>query len=194
MRQLFILLCCGVLLLTGCHGREESASPPAAAVAALPAPAQIGVDFLHGDVPWDDTVSWQLDAYPGVEFRWTSDWVTAVADGQEEILFYGMPVWNVLAADLNGDDLPELCATTSFGSGIVDNRVVVYDYAARQAYELSDRCRYDYEAKLLGERLVVTRTPYDVPPDDSQAVVGCIALDPAGKVSWTAASWAVYCT
>lgn len=104
------------------------------------------VDYYSskGDMPWDESMECQLPEFPGVTFRWTAEEVTAVDDDGEETLFQGMPVWSVYLADLNGDGCREFCSTISIGSGIVDDRVVVYDYATQMCYELSARGEYNY--------------------------------------------------
>ncbi len=88
--------------------------------------------------------------------------MSAVTADGEKPLIDGMPVWNVYLAALTGDRLPELCATVSFGSGIVDTRVIVCDYAdGGRLYELSDRMRYDYALSLENGRLTVTQSAYN---------------------------------
>ena len=74
-----------------------------------------------------------------------------------------MPIWNAYFCDLNGDGLPELCATLSMGSGIVDTRIAVCDYANGRTYELEDRMNYDYTLRFDPDSalLYVDRTPYE---------------------------------
>ena len=54
--------------------------------------------------------------------------VKAIDSNGERNIISGMPVWNVFLADLTGDGLPEFCATVSIGSGIVDERIIAYDW------------------------------------------------------------------
>ena len=61
-------------------------------------------------------------------------------------------------ADLTGDGLPELCAAVSIGSGIVDERIIVCDYAASKTYELQDRSYYDYLLYLDSGRLMAKQS------------------------------------
>ncbi len=117
--------------------------------------------YLDEQLPWDGSMELNLPEYPSTTFRWTSDKVTAVTSDGETILFSGMPVWNVYLADLTDDGLPELCATVSFGSGIVDNRVLAFDYADGKLYELSDRMLYDYVLSLENGSLIVTLSKYN---------------------------------
>ena len=79
-----------------------------------------------------------LPQFPGVTFRYTPYEVTADTGegGEPAVLITGMPVWSVWLTDLTGDGLPEFCAALSMGSGIVDNRVVIYDYAGGASYTL----------------------------------------------------------
>ena len=59
-----------------------------------------------------------------------------------------MPIWNTYFCDLTGDGLPDLCSTVTFGSGIIDSRIIVCDYANGESYTLEDRGKYDYSLRL----------------------------------------------
>jgi hypothetical protein len=97
-----------------------------------------------------------LPAFPNTTFRFIDEKVTA----NNKILFSGMPIWNVYLADLTNDGKPELCATIGLGSGIVDSRIIVYDYTAGNTYQLADRMHYDYYLSLDDEKLIVTQTNF----------------------------------
>ncbi|MDR1736565.1 MAG: M56 family metallopeptidase [Oscillospiraceae bacterium] len=138
------------------------------------------LDYLFDtQMPWEGSEEISLPEYPGVTFKWTPDKITARdSEGEREILS-GMPVWSVYFADLTGDGLPELCATVSVGSGIVDTRVKVYDCASGTGYELSNRMYYGddtytlltyyYALSLLDGRLMVMVTLPDL--EKSMAMV-----------------------
>ena len=68
----------------------------------------------------------------------------AVVGNETTSLYTGMPIWNTYFCDLTGDGLPELCSTISWGSGMIDNRVIIYDYANGVSYSLEDRGVFDY--------------------------------------------------
>ena len=104
----------------------------------------------------------QLPEYPGVTFRNTGYSVTAVENGVETELITGMPVWNIYLCDLTGDGRRDLCATVSYGSGMVDDHIVVYDHAAHALYTLWDRGTYDYVLKLVDGALWAECYPYMV--------------------------------
>lgn len=112
--------------------------------------------YLDGNLPWDKSIDLSLPEFPSATFTWTAEKITA--NGND--LIWGMPVWNVYLTDLTNDGKPEFCATVSFGSGIVDTRVVVYDYAKRQEYQLADRMHYDYHLSMTDGKLMVTKTDY----------------------------------
>jgi hypothetical protein len=112
--------------------------------------------FTNDELPWNESKELTLPEFPGVTFTWTSEKVTV---GDKE-LFWGMPVWNVYLADLTNDGKPEFCATISFGSGIIDTRIIVYDYVSDKAYQLADRMTYDYYLSMQDGRLMVTQTDY----------------------------------
>ncbi len=144
----------------------------------------VWVDYYYDEqMPWDGGVEITLPEFPGVTFRWTPSSVSAIAGGKERELFMGMPVWNVYFADLNGDALPEICATVSFGSGMVDDRVIVYDIANDTGYFLNDRGYYDYTLSLENGRLLVTQTRYserlrsvELPAEQRHIVTGELAI------------------
>jgi len=135
------------------------------------------VDFyLNDDLPWTETYDLMLDEFPGVLFSWTSEKVTVTEVGETKDLFWGMPVWNVYLADLNGDGLPELCATNGFGSGIYSQAIIVHDYANSQQYILHDRAAYDYTLSLENGYLVVTQTRSHMKPG-SEEITGVGSLE-----------------
>ncbi len=104
---------------------------------------------------WDSTKEITVAAFPGVTFRWTAGSVEAVENSKTRTLFSGMPVWSVYFTDLTGDGKPDLCATVSFGSGIVDNHIVVYDYANLQSYTLWDRVQFELHLYTVNGALYV---------------------------------------
>lgn len=114
-----------------------------------------------GTMQWDGRQEICLDAFPGVTFRWTPERVEAVLeDGEILPLYTGMPIWNVFFADLTGDGLPELCSTLTVGSGVGDNRIILYDYANGASYLLESRMEYDYSLSLEDGLLVVTKRAF----------------------------------
>jgi len=115
------------------------------------------LDYYRDDnLPWNDSIDIALSEFAGVTFTWTSEKVTA--NGIE--LFQGMPVWNVYLADLTNDGKPEFCATVSMGSGIVDTRVIVYDYATGQEYQLAEWMKFDYNLSIQDGKVMVTQSDY----------------------------------
>ena len=143
--------------LVSCQVTEGGGGPEG------PPAAEVWLDFRDGsgeDMPWDDSIETGLPEYPGVTFRWTADRVCAVEDGNETVLFSGMPVWSVFLCDLNGDGLRELCSVTSFGFGIVDDRIIAYDFSAKETFMLQSRVMFDYGLTLEGGQLQVSRFRY----------------------------------
>lgn len=96
------------------------------------------------EILWDGSLEIKLPEFPDVTFRWTYATVEAVVGSESIPLYDGMPIWNTYFCDLTGDGLPELCSTVSFGSGLVDNHIVIYDYANGASYSLWDRGIFDY--------------------------------------------------
>lgn len=103
-------------------------------------------DYLAApsEMQWDGRLEINLPEFPDVTFRWYPERMEAVVGGEIIPLYSGMPIWNAYFYDLTGDGLSELCSSLSMGSGIVDNRVMIYDYANGASYSLEDRGTFDY--------------------------------------------------
>lgn len=115
-------------------------------------------DCLDTDeYPSDDVREKILDEYPDMTLCAYSDRLDAVYADRVDTLFNGMPVWNVYFADVTGDGRPDVCATISVGSGIIDERVMICDLAEGKLYELSARGKYDYTLYLEGDLLYIMK-------------------------------------
>ena len=68
-------------------------------------------------------------------------------------------VFSFYAADFNNDGYRELCLGVSVGSGMIDERIEIYDYHNNKfIYSLSDRFNHDYYLTLNDGRLGVKET------------------------------------
>ena len=107
-------------------------------------------DYLEtpDEMKWDGSLEISLTEFPDVTFRWTYGEMLAVKGSKSTSLYTGMPIWNAYFCDLSGGGLPELCSTISWGSGMIDNRVIIYDYANGASYELSDRGNFDFTLRF----------------------------------------------
>ena len=103
-------------------------------------------DYLEtpDEMKWDGSIDINLPEFPDVTFRWTYGEIVAVKGNKTTSLYTGMPIWNTYFCDLTGDGLPEFCSTISWGSGMIDNRVMIYDYANGVSYSLEERGVSDY--------------------------------------------------
>ena len=118
-------------------------------------------DCLNGDeMVWDEVREYTLEEFPGVTFRWKAEQLEAVTAKETVPLYNGMPIWSVYFYDLTGDGNPEFCSTLSVGSGMIDNRILIYDYANGTSYELSDRGNFDYVFNMQDDSLVVEKRIY----------------------------------
>lgn len=120
--------------------------------------AETGVDDLMSG--GETVYATKHSSFPGVTFlvdrgqitaKTAFDGETLTADGSPleayTVLLTGMPIWNVYFQDITGDGLPEICVYSSYGSGLVDTRVQVCDYANGRNYTLADRGNYDYSLR-----------------------------------------------
>ena len=107
-------------------------------------------DYLEtpDEMKWDGSIDINLPEFPDVTFRWSYGEMLAVKGSKSTSLYTGMPIWNTYFCDLTGDGLPDLCSTLTFGSGMIDSRIIVYDYANGASYMLEDRGKYDYSLRL----------------------------------------------
>ena len=107
-------------------------------------------DYLEtpDEMKWDGSLEISLTEFPDVTFRWTYGEMLAVKGSKSTSLYTGMPIWNAYFCDLTGDGLPELCSSISWGSGMIDNRVTIYDYANGASYELYDRGCFDFTLRF----------------------------------------------
>ena len=126
-------------------------------------------DYTENPSAMDDESTINLPIYPDVTFSYNQAQIIASKpfDTSEltdhTILITGMPIWNAYFADLTGDDYPEICATYTFGSGIIDSRIIIYDYAKGSSSELSDRGYFDFTLRLneADGYLYVDKTKYN---------------------------------
>ena len=126
-------------------------------------------DYTENPSAMDDESTINLPIYPDVTFSYNQAQIIASKpfDTSEltnhTILITGMPIWNAYFADLTGDDYPEICATYTFGSGIIDSRIIIYDYANGASYELSDRGYFDFTLRFneADGYLYVDKTKYN---------------------------------
>ncbi len=119
-------------------------------------------NYLHLDPDppaWPESLETSLPEYPGVTFRWTPGELTATTREGTESLYSGMPIWNTFFCDLTGDGKQELCSTISFGSGLIDNHVLIYDYQNRTQYLLWHRGIHDYDLYLEEGHLYAAMRP-----------------------------------
>lgn len=107
-------------------------------------------DYTENPSSMDDEATIKIPIYQDITFSYNQEQIIASRPFDDSkhtgqtILIAGMPIWSAYFTDLTGDDYPEICATYSYGSGIIDNRVVIYDYVNGASYELSDRGYHDF--------------------------------------------------
>lgn len=122
-------------------------------------------DYLEtpDEMVWDGRLEINLPEFPGVTFRWYPEKMEAVTEEGIVPLFHGMPIWNTYFCDLTGDRIPDLCSTYTFGFGIIDSRIIIYDYANGASYELSDRGYFDFTLRFneADGYLYVDKTKYN---------------------------------
>lgn len=126
-------------------------------------------DYTENPSAMDDESTINLPIYPDVTFSYNQTQIIASKSFETSeltghtILITGMPIWNAYFTDLTGDGYPEICATYTFGSSIIDSRIIIYDYANGASYELSDRGNFDFVLRFdeADEYLYVDKTKYN---------------------------------
>ena len=148
------LVLCAVVAVCFLTDPIQQDSPPSEAICWF--------DYLQNGTYPDAAADFQaqLPQYPGVTFRCSVEELTAETVNGSTILLRGMPIWNVFLCDLTGDGVSEFCATVSYGSGIIDEHIIVYDYATGNEYTLWDRGNFDYTLRLQDSVLLCDKYVY----------------------------------
>lgn len=154
MKNFFVPILLAVIACVTCSRSDNSAQSR-----FTEGYAEKWFDYYHGSVPYNEVQTLELEEFPDVVFYYNGYNVSTDKEG-EDVLIGGMPVMNVYLSDLTGDGLPEFCSTVWVGSGIIDSRIIVCDYASKTAYELSDRGNYDYFLTMEDGSLIVNQVPY----------------------------------
>ena len=136
----------------------------AAALVQVPELTETSLWFDYSDSYWPQEVGQQNIMDPeginGVILRCDSENMMLITDTESLTLFQGWPIWNAYFADLNGDGVREVCATVSVGFGMIDTRVMVYDFVSGLGYELQERGTYDYALSMHNGELMVTQSSH----------------------------------
>lgn len=108
-------------------------------------------DYTGSPSGMEQELAIEIPEFEGAVFSYIPEQI-AVTDASEadgrRVLITGMPIWNAYFCDLTGDGFPEICATLSFGSGLIDSRVVIFDYVGKASYTLEDRGNYDFTLRM----------------------------------------------
>ncbi len=119
--------------------------------------------FLE-DGAYEDQVITDVPGLKGYTFSYngthTGRQITAEMDGQSRVTIFGWPIHNVFFRDMTGDQVPEICATVSYGFGLIDSRIQVYDLTANKLLELESRGFCDYRLRAEDDRLMAEITSY----------------------------------
>ena len=100
--------------------------------------------YEYDDPNYSQNTQWQLDAFPGVTFRFdpTCSQLFVIAEDKEIEIPTSSWVHNIYVADLNGDGYPEICTDGIFPSlTAIANygcSMVVYDYANNVSYTVGN--------------------------------------------------------
>ena len=150
MNKLFKLFICGFvsLSLLACNNESIQKDSPV--------------------IEWFDTIKseeiinnelteYHLDEFSDSTFTTDFHDLIVKKDDISRLLFSGTPILNIYFKDLNGDNMPEICASVSEGFGVIDKHIVVYDYANSKSYKLVDRNNFDYLLSLEEGQLLVTK-------------------------------------
>lgn len=128
-------------------------------------------DYYGGNIIYDESQTLELMEFPNTVFHYDGLNVTAESERYEILMFSGMPIYNVYLSDLTGDGLPEFCSAVSIGFGIIDYRIIVYDYSSSTEYQLSDRFHSNYFLTLEDGLLTVHQIPIGEVEDVSGRLV-----------------------
>ena len=142
-----------------------------------------GKDFVSVTVRYSGrpevTYTWNRGGFLKMESAGKVNYLYLSDESDEQQVLHSAD--QVFLADLNGDGYPELCSAGSFGSGIIDSHVVIYDFADGQKYTLWDRMQYDYYLSMVDGVLWARKTPYRQWGEEREAdVYGPLVLQQQG--------------
>lgn len=146
--------------------------------------AEMWFDFSQEGYPRDEREI-ALPEYPDTVFHCDEYSLWAERAGEEIPLYGGWPLWSVYFCDLNGDGKRELCSQVSYGFGMIDEHIEVYDYAAGENYSLWERGEYDYFLRFENGELKALKSPYNLYYTDGQITAYgklSLAKDESGQV------------
>ena len=118
-----------------------------------------------------------LEAFPGVTLYADSMGIYTEENEERIKVISGMPVRNVYLSDLNGDGKPEFCASVYWGSGLVDEHIVVYDLANHREYTMWERGVFDFRLEMENNTLYAVMTKYN---SDEELYRDVLMLIPTG--------------
>ncbi len=117
------------------------------------------------------------EAFPDVTLYADANGIYTEQDGERVQVISGMPVRNVYLSDLTGDGKPEFCASVYWGSGMVDEHIVVYDLANHREYTLWERGVFDFRLEMENHTLYAVMTKYN---SDEELYRDVLMLIPTG--------------
>ena len=147
MISVLALVVAGAAVLAAVFGKKTEENAPK---------TEFLFSLWDGDVGCEDTREFAVPEYAGTKFVWNNLSVSADGEG----LFWGMPVWSVYLADLNGDGKREIISEVSIGSGIVDDRIIAFDFSKKQGYQLENRFYSNFSLFLNNGELWVREKKY----------------------------------
>ena len=112
-----------------------------------------------------------LTAFPDnvftyILYRGSFPVISTQLDGEETELTLGDGMRQAYFSDLNADGYPELCVSVMFGSGMVDEHIVVYDVHNNAEYTLWERGEHDYTLSMQEGKLYAVRSdPFCLQPE-----------------------------
>ena len=130
----------------------EPTQPPLIGCEGMTLAQTIGQSF-----ELDKEILFTLPEFSGVQFKIVGFTVYVQQGEHWRYVLTGNPLF---VADLNEDGYREFCTTETIGSGIIDNRICVYDFADDMLYGLHQRTEYDYDLAMQDGRLVALRYLY----------------------------------
>ncbi|MDD6034748.1 MAG: M56 family metallopeptidase [Lachnospiraceae bacterium] len=100
----------------------------------------------------------ELPEFPGITFYANSSEIYAYTEEGIQTLIRGETIWTTYLADLNNDSFPEFCATISSEQNNQALEIMIYDFANKKSYGISDLKQYDYALFGDSDTMYVSKT------------------------------------
>ncbi len=125
-----------------------------------------------------------LPEFPEITIQALGSTIRIVDEGGYTDVISGWPLENAFFCDVTGDGKRDICATVSFGSGMIDQHIEIYDIAHRQRTSICNRGETDYRLSMKDSSLWVQQRAYEPGLQGSYAFAFPLTKEAIENCTW----------